>query len=87
MKIGFEGILPAGVLVTIDGQRYHSSGPVPHIKRDGGQIDLNGWTTDCAECGKKFDLATAPSAVFSPTRRCPSHRKPGQRIGEKVEAR
>lgn len=60
------------------GQAYTSLETIPHICRDGREVRLTRWKSDCAECCQPFVFAYPTHAPkFAPNRRCSVHRRPG----------
>jgi hypothetical protein len=60
------------------GQRYVAVGQFDHVTKDGREIQLNGWLSHCAECGRPFVAKMVGEFVF-PTRRCERCAKRGVR--------
>lgn len=63
------------------GQRYTVVGSSTRMRRDGTEATILTWQSQCADCGGDFTFTTpAASSKFQPNRRCPKHKRPGQRV-------
>lgn len=69
-----------GDRIVYDEQAYECVGFEPYIRKDGEQIELLVWTSECVTCGAPFRMRIARS-ILKPgfTRRCPEH-KSGVRV-------
>ena len=67
------------------GQRYIAVAAKPYTRADGTETQIIVWESPCADCGEPF-LCPAPAAAarFQPNRRCPKHKRPGQRVRERA---
>ncbi len=73
----------SGIGMTRDhkGQSYTVTGSFHRQRKDGTLATILQWTSPCAQCGEPFTITTpAASAKFEPNRRCPKHKRPGQRV-------
>jgi hypothetical protein len=78
---GLPIVLAPVVIRVRHGQEYHLLETRPYVRRDGSETVLLAWTSACAECGVGFTIITPLSSRrFEPNRRCPRHKRPGQRV-------
>lgn len=74
---------PNGFAIDYRGQMYRPLCCRPYLKRDGTEVVLVDWQTDCPECGDGFVCST--TAVFrAPNRRCIACRKRGRKVTYKT---
>ena len=68
------------------GQSYRCVGVQEHVRRDGLPTELADVERVCPECGSAFRLTLPvdPAPAYSPTRRCPKHRKPGRPVRKPI---
>ncbi len=62
------------------GQLYYFDRTEPYTRVDGSQTQLRVWVSYCAQCGEPFEYRTTARSriTFTPSRRCPEHRRPGR---------
>jgi hypothetical protein len=65
------------------GQVYRRADVVPYTRKDGSTSTLQVWSSDCAECGARFEFKTTTRrrSLQYPRRRCDRHRRPGVAAG------
>lgn len=69
------------------GQTYRRIGIVPHICRDGREIELAIYESGCADCGRTFTCKNVRQVrARSLNRRCDEHHRPGLHVS-RVESR
>jgi hypothetical protein len=70
---------PPDFAIEYDGQIYRPIGVLPHITRDGRQIRMIEWVTNCPRCGVEFTIATTTLAR-NWRRRCDACKAPGRKV-------
>jgi hypothetical protein len=71
------------IFVICDQQRYECVGRRKHTTKDGRNIELLVFQSNCASCGNQFELAIGEKALetnFSPNRRCSNCKQPGKPV-------
>lgn len=87
----FETDPPIGTVIALDGQSYVLVASEPYRRRDGADVRLLTWHTECAQCSAPFTVQSG-LAVEHFNRRCVKHKRPGSRVnrsrprGEALEA-
>jgi hypothetical protein len=70
---------PPDFAVEYDQQLYRPMCIRPHINRDGNEIRVIEWLTNCPTCGVEFTVTTG--VMFrEPRRRCDGCKAPGRRV-------
>jgi hypothetical protein len=64
---------------TVKGQLYERRGRIPHVTKDGREIDLTCLVSRCIDCGETFVSTTTEAAIAKGwvNRRCRKHKRPG----------
>lgn len=73
-KIDFLSSPPIGTVVALDGQEYEMISSAPHQRKDGTPTTLLTWTTQCPDCGRRFQVTTG-LVTKGLNRRCADHRQ------------
>lgn len=79
LPLAFAELPSVGAEIAYRGQRYVFTASRPHIRRDGAEVVLLDWTTNCAACGAEFTFST-PIVSSGLNRRCKACAKPGRRV-------
>jgi Zn finger protein HypA/HybF involved in hydrogenase expression len=72
-------LFPDGFAIEWDGQIYRPLLVRPHVTKDGRNIQLVDWETDCPSCGHPFTVVTVLTFT-SPRRRCDDCKAPGRQV-------
>jgi hypothetical protein len=67
-----------GTALLFDHQQYRCVAFAPYEKFDGIERTVAIWESRCAECGRGFTIITVLGGIFSPSRRCELHKRPGK---------
>lgn len=78
VKIGFLETPPVGIALKLGDQPFRLIRIDPHVRRDGVQIELLVWSSECAACGAPFETK-APVHSLPEGRRCDEHKRPGRK--------
>lgn len=76
--------LPDTFVVTYRKQRYKPVATRVHAKKDGSNINVIDWETNCPECGVKFTCFTTHN-FNGPRRRCDLCKAPEKPAKEKSD--
>ncbi len=74
MKLAFSQTPPVGLVLSLDGQEYEMISSAPHQRKDGTPTTLLTWTTQCPDCGRRFQVTTG-LVTKGLNRRCADHRQ------------
>ena len=78
---GGMAIFPEGFAIELRGQVYRLVGTVPYVKRNGREITLIEWQTECPDCGTLFTMFTTATVKWA-RRRCDDCKAPGRRVSK-----
>lgn len=71
-------ILPEDFAIDYDGQIYRPVAIEPHVTKDGREIRLISWATNCPHCDEPFLVTTVDSPFPRwPRRFCDTHKGNG----------
>jgi len=74
VKLAFSQTPPVGLVLSLDGQEYEMISSAPHQRKDGTPTTLLTWTTQCPDCGRRFQVTTG-LVTKGLNRRCADHRQ------------
>lgn len=60
--------------VMHDGQEFIATGSKPYRTKDGRDVAIITWSSECVTCGASFTFERSNASDLRPTRRCPLHR-------------